>query len=331
MFDAPRLRSSLRSEAGGAVHGASSGSERTVPHSNRAVIQAVRASLGPEPGTVRVPATGGRPIPDAVRGPMEQALGADFSSVRVHEGSTAPRLGAVAFTQGESLHFAPGRYRPASSEGRHLIGHELAHVVQQRAGRVRSTGSVRGVALNDDASLEAEADRMGARAARASASPEPGIQRVPMPSGPAPVQRAVAVIQRWGDLGSDEDIDSEIYGIWDMNAGTIIYVGQARNSGTRFTQHVNQDAAYPWYKMNWSQHPLPYQYEVLEKLKECTELEITAAEEWWWEKKGGLEGALVNKNQPLKKATFNRYKSTDTWRDDGKRIGLGGQNWSPKK
>lgn len=44
------------------------------------------------------------------------------------------------------------------------MGHELAHVVQQRAGRVRNPlGS--GLAVVQDRALEAEAERMGQRAA----------------------------------------------------------------------------------------------------------------------------------------------------------------------
>jgi hypothetical protein len=67
---------------------------------------------------------------------MEAAFKTDFSAVRVHEADTAASLGAHAFTRGHGLHFAPGEYRPGSAAGQKLIGHELTHVVQQRAGRV---------------------------------------------------------------------------------------------------------------------------------------------------------------------------------------------------
>lgn len=102
----------------------------------------------------------GRPLEPRIRQAMEASFQADFSSVRVHEGPTAHALGALAFTLGEDLHFAPGRYDPTSSEGVALIGHELAHVVQQREGRVANPYG-RGVALVQDPALEAEADRMG--------------------------------------------------------------------------------------------------------------------------------------------------------------------------
>ena len=86
----------------------------------------------------RAASSGGRPLPDAVRGKMEAALGADFSNVRVHVGPQAERIGAIAFTLGSDIYFAPGRYQPDTVYGRQLLGHELAHVVQQRAGRVRN-------------------------------------------------------------------------------------------------------------------------------------------------------------------------------------------------
>jgi hypothetical protein len=108
---------------------------------------------------------GGSPMPAAVQAKMEHAFGTDFSSVRVQESAAAPALGALAFTQGESIQFAPGQYQPESAAGQQLLGHELSHVVQQRAGRVQATTEAGGVAVNDNAGLEAEADRHGALAA----------------------------------------------------------------------------------------------------------------------------------------------------------------------
>ena len=98
---------------------------------------------------------------------MEGTLGADFSDVRIHaESDHATEVGALAYTQGSDIHFAPGQYQPDTASGRELIGHELTHVVQQREGRVQPTGTVAGQPLNDSASLEREADEMGAKAAR---------------------------------------------------------------------------------------------------------------------------------------------------------------------
>jgi hypothetical protein len=116
---------------------------------------------------VQVSRGGGRPLPDALRSHVESALGADFSDVRVHVGGQAQRIGAVAFTMGSDIHIAPERFQPDTAEGRQLLGHELVHVVQQRAGRVRNPLGA-GVAVVQDRALEAQADRLGDRAAAPS-------------------------------------------------------------------------------------------------------------------------------------------------------------------
>ncbi|WP_081987792.1 DUF4157 domain-containing protein [Sphingomonas sp. 37zxx] len=117
----------------------------------------------------------GNPLSDSVRAKMEAAFGTDFSRVRVHEGPQAARIGAIAFTTGHDIYFAPGQYRPETVQGQQLLGHELAHVVQQRQGRVKAPGS--GVSVVQDHALEAEADRLGMRAALQSTAPTKLMQR----------------------------------------------------------------------------------------------------------------------------------------------------------
>lgn len=72
---------------------------------------------------------------------MGQAMGADFSGVRVHTDARADQLNqsiqAKAFTTGQDLFFRQGAYQPGSREGQALIAHELTHVVQQNRGGVR--------------------------------------------------------------------------------------------------------------------------------------------------------------------------------------------------
>ena len=104
-------------------------------------------------------------IPDDVKQRMEDSFGTDFSSVRVHpESSKAPEVGALAYTQGTDIHFAPGQFKPETSTGQQLLGHELTHVIQQSEGRVQPTTEIGGMAVNDDISLENEADLLGAKA-----------------------------------------------------------------------------------------------------------------------------------------------------------------------
>ncbi|WP_088888978.1 eCIS core domain-containing protein [Leptolyngbya ohadii] len=79
--------------------------------------------------------TGGSSIAPAVRQPLEQAFGADFSHIRVHTDAAANQLNhqieARAFTVGQDIFFRQGEYRPGSSSGQRLIAHELTHVLQQ--------------------------------------------------------------------------------------------------------------------------------------------------------------------------------------------------------
>jgi hypothetical protein len=133
------------------------------------LIGTIQRKAGPTgPGSYEEAASlvgGGAPLHAGVQSQMETSFGADFGSVRVHEGPQAASVGALAYTQGEDVHFAPGQYDPASAGGKELIGHELTHVVQQREGRV-STPQAKGAPINSDLGLEAEADAKGAAAAR---------------------------------------------------------------------------------------------------------------------------------------------------------------------
>jgi len=94
---------------------------------------------------------------------MEAVFGTNFADVRIHVSAQANAIGALAFTRGSDIHFAPGRYDPSTSAGQRMLAHELAHVVQQRAGRVQNPFST-GVAVIQNALLEAEAERMARRA-----------------------------------------------------------------------------------------------------------------------------------------------------------------------
>src|SRR5215813_14360706 len=129
--------------------------------------QTIQRKSGPGVEAFQVPLrqkSGGLPLPSEVRTKMETAFGADFSDVRVHIGHEATSLGAIAYTWGTNIHFAPGQYNPHTLQGQKLLGHELWHVLQQKSGRVRNPFGG-GVAVVQDHALEAEADRMGVKAA----------------------------------------------------------------------------------------------------------------------------------------------------------------------
>jgi hypothetical protein len=88
----------------------------------------VSSKIGSSKGT-------GSALTPALQREMSTKIGADFSGVNIHTGSDAIQmnreLGARAFTQGNDIYFNSGEYKPSSSEGKHLLAHELTHVVQQ--------------------------------------------------------------------------------------------------------------------------------------------------------------------------------------------------------
>ena len=91
----------------------------------------------------------GVPLGAGIRGQMEQRLGADFGQVRIHAderaAASAQALGAAAYTVGDSIVFARGRYAPAESQGRELLAHELVHTIQQGPNGPPGTGRHLGV------------------------------------------------------------------------------------------------------------------------------------------------------------------------------------------
>ncbi|MGA2349999.1 MAG: DUF4157 domain-containing protein [Terracidiphilus sp.] len=89
----------------------------------------------------------GQPLDRATRREMESRFGYDFSHVRLHTdnraAASAQSLSAKAYTVGSDVVFAPGRFAPQTTEGRHLLAHELTHVVQQTTKPERAHPAVR--------------------------------------------------------------------------------------------------------------------------------------------------------------------------------------------
>jgi hypothetical protein len=77
----------------------------------------------------------GSSLPTATCEQMENSFGADFSKVRIHNNSSSIQLSkdlnAQAFTHGSDIYFNSGKYDTGSNGGKHLLAHELTHVVQQ--------------------------------------------------------------------------------------------------------------------------------------------------------------------------------------------------------
>jgi hypothetical protein len=114
-----------------------------------------------------VPETG-QGLDPATRRFMEAGFGHDFSRVRVYADSQASEsarsLDARAYTAGQNIFFDSPYYAPQTHQGRHLLAHELAHVVQERGSG--DTGVIR---------------RQEKPAATAAPAPSPAPAPVPSP------------------------------------------------------------------------------------------------------------------------------------------------------
>lgn len=103
----------------------------------------------------KIVATG---LPDNLKSGNENLSGLSMDDVKVHYNSAQPaQLNALAYAQGNDIHVA-------TEQEKHLP-HEAWHVVQQKQGRVNPTKQMKERnPVNDDAELEKEADKMGAKA-----------------------------------------------------------------------------------------------------------------------------------------------------------------------
>ena len=79
----------------------------------------------------------GQPLDAAARAYFEPRFGHRFGDVRIHADARAAEsarsIDAAAYTVATHVAFDAGRYEPHALQGRRLLAHELAHVVQQRA------------------------------------------------------------------------------------------------------------------------------------------------------------------------------------------------------
>jgi hypothetical protein len=101
-------------------------------------IEGPFAAAREAPGIVReVLRSPGQPLDPSTRAFFEPRFGRDLSFVRIHTdaqaAASAHSVRSNAYTVGCHVVFGAGRYGP-DGNGRHLLAHELAHVVQQSGG-----------------------------------------------------------------------------------------------------------------------------------------------------------------------------------------------------
>lgn len=127
-----------------------------------------RSGSAPASFSEAVGASSGFALPRGLAAAFAPIVGGDLGAVRLHTDPAAQQasraIDAEAFTLGQDIFFAPGRFNPGSIAGQALLAHELTHAEQFRSGagaggplRSASPGAVR-VAGHDRFERQAEAN-----------------------------------------------------------------------------------------------------------------------------------------------------------------------------
>lgn len=114
---------------------------------------------------------GGSSLNQPTQNRLEQGLGTDLSAVRIHTDTQADYLArsvnAVAFTTGQDIFFSSGSYNPTTSEGMHLLTHEVVHTIQQAEGSVAGAPIAGGLTISDPRdSFEQQAEQIATQVMR---------------------------------------------------------------------------------------------------------------------------------------------------------------------
>jgi Zn-dependent peptidase ImmA (M78 family) len=155
----------------------------------------------------------GQPLQGPVRSFMEGRFDYDFSRVRVHTDAgaaeSAHRLAARAYTSGSHIVFAEGQYAPETSAGRGLLGHELAHVVQQGSAAAPSPEAGAG----ERSAAEREAEAIAQRVAAGLAAPAPAVRAGPgvylAPAAAAPARPPLELIDSRAKVITDSNEEAK--------------------------------------------------------------------------------------------------------------------------
>jgi hypothetical protein len=166
-------------------------------------------------------ADGGAPLPATVRQEMEQGFGHDFSQVRVHTGaraeSSASLRRAQAYTVGPHIVFGPGRFAPAGEAGRHLLAHELTHVLQQGATPL----ALQRQPVPDDAGGAGDGGNFDASIDGADAAAAPPTLAAPTFPTRVPSNEAEAIEDTAQAYPTDQDVNAAIAGTSPLVQGQL--------------------------------------------------------------------------------------------------------------
>jgi len=204
---------------------------------NQFVQRAIASAQNPQSvGAGIIPGGSGEPMDESTRMLMESRFDADFGDVRVHTdaqaNASAENLSANAFTSGRDVYFARGQYAPTSSDGRHLLAHELTHTIQQRQGRepaIISQLSQDGLPVGSpEDPLEGEAEKVADNVARFDwGSSALGRKGTPNPEG-APIRRSIQRAPPGGFPGDQPVSDAPPF----VDEATLIEPGKSDHDVT---------------------------------------------------------------------------------------------------
>ncbi|WP_338761576.1 DUF4157 domain-containing protein [Massilia sp. METH4] len=173
------------------------------------VVRAKAAPGGAAPAVVDSVLGGpGQALDGATRRFFDSRFGYDFSAVRVHTGGAAAQsaraINALAYTAGHDIVFGAGQYAPDTDAGRHLLAHELTHVIQQSGGAVPGARLQRQEGATDDEEPEIDFGEV---------EPSTGVGRPPPEFGERPAEPGCpAVPTNLGDLRPDPPCPTEAVG-----------------------------------------------------------------------------------------------------------------------
>jgi Domain of unknown function (DUF4157) len=164
------------------------------PQISRAASSSMATGMIVPPIVHEVLRSPGQPLDPGTRAFMEERFGYDFSRVRVHTNTRAVEstraVDADAYTVGSEIVFAKAEHASMAGDGGWLLGHELAHVVQQGSDEPVTAGVIPEAIAENSAKHAAESITRGtavpsqpkmaaglARQARTGANPAANLQQ----------------------------------------------------------------------------------------------------------------------------------------------------------
>ncbi|MEU0250215.1 DUF4157 domain-containing protein [Streptomyces sp. NPDC006235] len=136
-----------------------------------------RAAKNRTPESKNIVSGAGQPLDAGVRRELEEQLGHDLGSVRLHTDRDASALtgmlGADAVAVGQDIFFGEGQYQPGTEQGRALLAHELLHTIQHPfAGGMLAAGRDLGQVSAPHEAAERAAEDAAQAVARGEQVPE---------------------------------------------------------------------------------------------------------------------------------------------------------------